>query len=97
MTQTTLQRKVVKALPNGQIIIPSEFREALGIVDEMLLSISLIGAHLELAPLYLSEDAARFSDEDIARILGEYRLDQESTQRDREIRQAEGTLATWLW
>jgi bifunctional DNA-binding transcriptional regulator/antitoxin component of YhaV-PrlF toxin-antitoxin module len=35
------RRMLVKTQPGGQITIPSQFREALGIEDEMLLQLSL--------------------------------------------------------
>ena len=86
MTQTKRRRRVVKALAKGQITIPSEFREILGIDAETLLSISLVGDHLELAPLRQSEEALRrYTEEDISRFLEEDKLDQETATRVREL------------
>lgn len=51
MPQTKTRRKVVKALAKGQVTVPSEFREPLGIDAETLLTISLMGDHLEITPL----------------------------------------------
>ena len=84
--QTKPRRKVVKALAKGQVTIPSEFREALGIDAASLLSISLVGDHLELAPLRLGEDALRrYTEDDISRFLEEDKLDQETARRLRDL------------
>ena len=86
MTQTKARRKVVKALAKGQITIPSEFRQALGIDAETLLSVSLVGDHLEIAPLHPGEEALRrYTEEDITRFLEEDKLDQETARRVRDL------------
>lgn len=88
MTQTKGRRKVVKALAKGQVTIPSEFRAALGIEAETLLTVSLMGDHLEIAPLRQGEEALRrYTDEDIARFLEEDKLDEETARRVRELLQ----------
>ena len=80
------RRKVVKALAKGQVTIPSEFREALGINAETLLSVSLVGDHLEIAPLRQGEEALRrYTEEDIARFLEEDKLDEETVRRVRDL------------
>ncbi len=85
MTQVRA-RKVVKALAKGQITIPNEFREALGIGAETLLSISLVGDHLEITPLrHGDESLRRYTEEDIARFLEEDKLDAETARRVREL------------
>ncbi|MDO8749606.1 MAG: AbrB/MazE/SpoVT family DNA-binding domain-containing protein [Dehalococcoidia bacterium] len=86
MTQTKPKRKVVKTLAKGQVTIPSEFREALGIDTATLLSISLVGDHLELVPLRLGEeDLRRYTEDDIARFLEEDKLDQGTARQVREL------------
>ena len=86
MTQTTGRRKVVKSLAKGQITIPREFRQALGIEAETLLSVSLVGDHLEIAPLWPGDEALRrYSEEDISRFLEEDRLDAETADRVRGL------------
>jgi len=86
MTQTPVRRKVVKALAKGQLTIPNEFREALGIDAETLLDVSLVGDHLEITPLPRPGIAfRRYSDEDIARFLEEDKLDEETAARVREL------------
>ncbi|MBI5284020.1 MAG: AbrB/MazE/SpoVT family DNA-binding domain-containing protein [Chloroflexi bacterium] len=47
--------RMVRQLRNGQITIPKRFREALGLRDDDLLSISLEDDRLALAPVRVSE------------------------------------------
>lgn len=42
--------KVVKALRNGQITIPSEIREKLGMDKETLLQLRLVSQEIRLTP-----------------------------------------------
>jgi AbrB family looped-hinge helix DNA binding protein len=44
-------RKIVKQLRHGQITIPKEFREALGLSDEDMLAITLNEGRLEVEPV----------------------------------------------
>ncbi len=44
-------RKIVKQLRHGQITIPKELREALGLRDEDLLAITLSEGKLEIEPV----------------------------------------------
>ena len=44
-------RKVVKQLRHGQITIPKELREAIGLDEDDLLSISVAGDKLEVEPV----------------------------------------------
>ncbi len=88
MAQIKQRRKVVRALAKGQITIPREFREALGIDVETLLSVSLVGDHLEVTPLRPGGEQLRgYTEEDIARFLKEDKLDQETAQRVGELLQ----------
>jgi AbrB family looped-hinge helix DNA binding protein len=76
----------VRSLAKGQITIPSEFREALGIEPETLLSVELVGDHLEITPLQgVEESLRRYSDEDIARFIDEDRLDDQTAERIRAL------------
>lgn len=71
MRGVKVRRKVVKAQAKGQTTIPREFREAWGIEAKTLLSVSLVGDHLEIAPLRSGEDGLRrYTEDDIARFLG---------------------------
>lgn len=76
MVLTKPRNKVVRALPKGQLTIPRDFRDALGIEADSLLTISLVNDHLEIAPLRpAADDLRRYSERDIARFLKEDRLD----------------------
>lgn len=44
-------KKLVKQLRHGQITIPKEFRDALGLTDADMLSISLAKGKLEIEPV----------------------------------------------
>ncbi|MBM3267939.1 MAG: AbrB/MazE/SpoVT family DNA-binding domain-containing protein [Candidatus Sericytochromatia bacterium] len=77
--------KIVKALGKGQITIPAEFRAALGIEAESLLSVSLVGDHLEVTPLRRADDLRVYSDEDLDRFLAEDRIDAETASKVRAL------------
>ncbi len=86
MSKTKTGHKVVRTLAKGQVTIPSEFRDALGIDAETLLSVSLVGDHLELIPLRQEQAALRrYTDQDIARFLEEDRLDIETANRVQDV------------
>lgn len=44
-------RKLVKPLRHGQITIPKEFREALGLSEDDMLSVELIDGKLQIEPV----------------------------------------------
>jgi AbrB family looped-hinge helix DNA binding protein len=82
MQQVATRRKVIKVLAKGQITIPSEFREVLGISAETLLSVSLIGDHLEIRPLRNQEESLRrYTEEEIARFIEEDKLDEKTARK----------------
>lgn len=86
MTQTRVRRKIVKPLAKGQITIPAEFRQTLGIGAETLLSISLVGEHLEINPLRQDEEVLRrYTEEEVARFVEEDKLEPQVAQRVREL------------
>lgn len=86
MVQTRTRSKVIKALAKGQVTIPSEFREMLGIDAQSLLVVSVVGDHLEIAPLNPGQEALRrYTEEDIARFLDEDKLDEATARRIREM------------
>ena len=83
---TIAHRKVVRTLPKGQITIPREFREALGIGPETLLGVELVDDHLEIAPLgETGEKLRRYTNDDIARFLEEDKLDRVTARRVRAL------------
>ncbi len=85
MAQASTRRKIVKPLAKGQVTIPVEFREALGIGAETLLSISMVGDHLEVRPVRQEEELRRYTDEEVSRFLEEDKLDRQTAQRVREL------------
>ena len=86
MTQSNVRRKIVKPLAKGQVTIPAEFREALGIGPDTLLDISLVEDHLEISPLrYGEEGLRRYAQDEVSRFLEEDKLDPDVATRIREI------------
>jgi AbrB family looped-hinge helix DNA binding protein len=86
MTQPNNRRKVIKEMAKGQVTIPKDFWEALGTEAGTLLTISLVGDHLEIAPLGQGEEELRpYTKEDISRFLEEDRVDGETSRRVREL------------
>lgn len=86
MARVSPPSKVIKALPKGQITIPSEYREILGIRAETLLSVALVGDHLEITPLSQQATPLRhYTDEDLRRFLEEDKLDEETARKVRAL------------
>lgn len=86
MAQTKVRRKVVKPMAKGQVTIPAEFREALGIDADTLLNISLVEDHLEIVPLRQGEEALRrYTQEEVSRFVEEDKLEPEIAQRVSEL------------
>ncbi|MBI4288105.1 MAG: hypothetical protein HY671_06755, partial [Chloroflexi bacterium] len=53
---------------------------------ETLLTISLVGEHLEISPLRHGETALRrYTEEDVARFLEEDKLDEKTARRVRDL------------
>jgi AbrB family looped-hinge helix DNA binding protein len=50
-------QKVVRQLRHGQITIPKDLREAIGLSDEDMLSITLAGNKLEIEPVRVTPRA----------------------------------------
>ncbi len=49
--------KFVKALRSGQITIPSDFREKLGITSDSLLQVSLLQGELRIKPVRIAKES----------------------------------------
>ena len=52
-------QKLVKQLRNGQITIPKQFRQKLGLQDDDLLSVSIVGDKIEIQPVRVATRAGR--------------------------------------
>lgn len=52
-------RKVVRQLRHGQVTIPKEFREALGLEPDDLLAVEIRGGKLEIEPVRVAPRPAR--------------------------------------
>ena len=86
MTQAHARRKIVKPLAKGQITIPAEFREILGIDTDTLLSVSVIDDHLEILPLRQEQDALRrYTEDEVSRFVEEDKLDPKVAQKVRDL------------
>jgi AbrB family looped-hinge helix DNA binding protein len=86
MPKGEVKSKIVRPLAKGQITIPAEFRERLGIEADTLLSISLVGGKLEIVPVKLGEESLRlYSDEEIQRFLEEDKIDSETAAKVRQL------------
>ena len=79
--------KVIRPLAKGQITIPAEFRQKLGIDANTLLDISLVEGKLEIIPLRIrGEEALReYSDDDIQRFLEDDKIDAQTAGKAREL------------
>jgi len=86
MATTKAQSKVIKTLPKGQITLPAEYRAALGIEADTLLTVSLVGDHLEVSPLRnMENDLRRYTDEEVAAFLEEDKLDEATAAKVRQL------------
>jgi bifunctional DNA-binding transcriptional regulator/antitoxin component of YhaV-PrlF toxin-antitoxin module len=56
MTEGGLTSRVVTSLRGGQVTIPADFREALGIEDESLLHLTLVRGELRIRPIRDADD-----------------------------------------
>jgi AbrB family looped-hinge helix DNA binding protein len=89
MVQSKQNRKVVKALAKGQVTIPREFREALEINSDTLLSITMVGDHLEIVPLREGQETLRrYTEDEITRFLEEDKIDIETASKVRKLIQS---------
>jgi bifunctional DNA-binding transcriptional regulator/antitoxin component of YhaV-PrlF toxin-antitoxin module len=86
VVQSKSHRKVIKALAKGQVTIPREFREALEISQDTLLSITMVGDHLEIMPLLQGhETLRRYTQEEITRFLEEDKIDRQTADKVRRL------------
>ena len=85
--------KIVRSLPKGQITIPAQFRERLGIDQDSLLNIILLEDRLEVVPVRVGEQESlrEYTDEEIKSFLQEDKIDPETAGKVRKLL-AEGRI-----
>lgn len=85
--------KIVRSLPKGQITIPAQFRERLGIDQDSLLNIILLEDRLEVVPVRIGEQESlrEYTDEEIKTFLQEDKVDPETAGKVRKLL-AEGRI-----
>ena len=77
---------MVKPFGKGQITIPAEFREALGIGSDTLLTVTLEGDRLVVKRVSLGDEGLReYTEQEIAQFLEEDKLDPEVGRKVREL------------
>lgn len=80
--------RLVKPYAKGQITIPADFRERLGIDENTILQIELKGSHIEISPLRIVDEDQLMRDYDTREIdafLEEDKLDEETAAKVREL------------
>ena len=79
--------RLVKPYAKGQITIPAEFREKLGIDEDSILQLELKGSKIEITPLRLVEDSLlrEFDTSEIESFLAEDKIDLDTANRVREL------------
>lgn len=85
--------KIVRPLSKGQITIPAQFRERLGIDQDSLLNIILLEDRLEVVPVRVGEQESlrEYTDEEIRTFLQEDKIDPETAGKVRKLL-AEGRI-----
>lgn len=82
-------RKIVPPLSRGQITIPVEFRQKLGVDDNTLLNLTLKGNRLEITPVVIrgkgEEELRDYSGEEITEFLAEDKIDKETAEAVRRL------------
>lgn len=79
--------KIVRPLSKGQITIPAQFRERLGIDQDSLLNIILLEDRLEVVPVRVGEQESlrEYTDEEIKSFLQEDKIDPETARKVRKL------------
>ena len=79
--------RLVKPYAKGQITIPAEFREKLGIDEDSILRLELKGSKIEITPLRLVEDSLlrEFDTSEIESFLEEDKIDLDTANRVRDL------------
>lgn len=86
--QNKVRRKIIKPWGRGQITIPEEFRRALGMDEDTLLSVTLTPeGTLEVAPVTVAEDwqGREYTVEEIREMLLADQLDAATANKVRRL------------
>lgn len=80
--------RLVKPYAKGQITIPADFREKLGIDENTILQLQIKGSKIEITPLRLTEDdrlIRDYDDRQIQAFLKEDKIDAETAEKVRAL------------
>ena len=79
--------RLVKPYAKGQITIPADFREKLGIDENSILQLELKGSKIEITPLRTVEDMLirEFDSSEIDSFLEEDKIDLDTAKRVRDL------------
>ena len=80
--------RLVKPRARGQITIPAEFRDQLGIDENTVLQMRLQGAKIEITPLRVVDDdrlLREYDPVDIEAFLKEDKLDRKTAEKARKL------------
>ncbi len=80
--------RLVKPYAKGQVTIPVEFREKLGINENTILRMELKGSRIEITPLRVADEEQLLRDYDSRQIdafLQEDKIDPETARKVREL------------
>ena len=79
--------RLVKPYSKGQITIPADFREKLGIDENSILQLELKGSKIEITPLRTVEDMLirEFDSSEIDSFLEEDKIDLDTAKRVRDL------------
>lgn len=81
-------RRLVKPYAKGQVTIPVEFREKLGIDETTILQMELKGSRIEITPLRVVDEdrlLREYDSSEIETFLEEDKIDQETASKVREL------------
>ena len=80
--------RLVKPRARGQITIPAEFRDQLGIDENTVLQMRLRGTKIEITPLRVADDdrlLREYDAADIQAFLEEDKLDRRTAEKARKL------------
>lgn len=81
-------KRLVKPYAKGQVTIPAEFRERLGIDENTILQMELKGSRIEITPLRVVDEnrlLRNYDTSEIEAFLGEDRIDPETAAKVRDL------------